>query len=324
LLNRPLLLCVALTGQWHFSLHTDKLTATLQIAERIHLLAREQNDAALMIEAYRALAVTLYYSGDYETAQQYATRAVQIWRSGNVQSHTEGPQAPVFVCLCYLTGCEWHFGEIASCQATIAEAISIAKELNDMNALAIALAWAAGMAANERNPAEVDRFTSDLIELSTRDNFVFWLAIGTAWRGWARSASGNTAEGIPWIEQGIRDYRATGAVLSLPQFLGLKGEALYLADRTSEALEAINEAEAVAERIELRGLFSRLHRLRGVFLAAMGAERAQIEASLCEAIRIAREQKSISMAKRAEGTHAEYRRLKKRASDGRGLRLPLL
>ena len=56
-------------------------------------------------------------------------------------------------------------------------------------------------------PAEVDRFGSDLIELSTRDNFVFWLTIGTVWRGWARSASGNTAEGIPYIEQGIKDYR---------------------------------------------------------------------------------------------------------------------
>ena len=323
LLNRPLLLCVALTGQWHYSLHTDKLTATMQIAERIHSLARDQNDAALMIEAYRALAVTLYYSGDYETSQQYATRAVQIWRSGNVQSQTEGPQAPMFVCLCYLTGCEWHFGEIASCRATIAEAISLAKQLNDMNALAIALAWAAGMAANERNPAEVDRFASELIELSTRDNFVFWLAIGTAWRGWARSASGNTAEGIPWIEQGIRDYRATGAVLSLQHFLGLKAEALYLAVRTSEALEAINEAEALAEKIEHRDYGAELHRLRGVFLTALGADEAQIEASFCTAIRIAQQQKSVSLAKRAEATYAEYRCRKANASGGRGFRLPL-
>jgi hypothetical protein len=48
-----------------------------------------------------------------------------------------------------------------------------------MNALAMTLGWAAEITANERNPAEVDRFASDLIELSTRDNFVFWLAIGT-------------------------------------------------------------------------------------------------------------------------------------------------
>ena len=274
LLDRPLALCVALTGQWRYSLHTDSLTATMQIAERIHSLARERNDAALIIEADRALAVTLFYSGDYESAKQYATGAIQIWRSGNVRPHTERPHMPASVCMCYLAGCEWHLGEIASCQATIKAAISEAKQLNDRNALAIALAWAAGMAANERNFAEVDRFASDLIELSTRDTFVFWSAIGTAWRGWARSASGSTAEGIAWIEQGIRDYHATGALLSLQHFLGRKAEALYLAERASEALEAINEAEALAERIEHRDYRSELHWLRGIFLTAMGADEA--------------------------------------------------
>ena len=48
----------------------------------------------------------------------------------------------------------------------------------------------------------------------------------------------DTAEGISWIEQGIRDYRATGTVLGLLAHLARKAEALHLADRTSEALEA--------------------------------------------------------------------------------------
>ena len=119
------------------------------------------------------------------------------------------------------------------------EAISLAKELNDMNALAMALGWAAGLAEIERNPAEVDRLASDLIELSTRHNFAYWLAVGAIHRGWARSASGDTAEGIPWIEQGIRDFRATGTVLVLPYFLGLKAEALHLADRTLKLLRQL-------------------------------------------------------------------------------------
>jgi serine/threonine protein kinase/tetratricopeptide (TPR) repeat protein len=322
-LSRPLLLCVALIGQWRYSLHTDKMTATMQIAERIHSLAQEQNDATLMIEAYRALACTLHYLGDFEKARQYAMRAVQIWRSGNVQSHTKDPYSPVVAYLCYLTGSKWHLGEIASCQATIAEAISLAKKLNDTNALAIALAWAAGLAANECNPAEVDRLASEMIELSTRDNFVYWLAIGAIYRGWARSASGNTARGIAWIEQGIRDSRATGSVLGLPYFLALKAEALHLADRTSEALEAINEAEALAERFEQRDYCAELCRLRGVFLTAMGAEETEIEASFCEAIRIARGQKSVSLEKRAEATYAEYRRQKASGSGGCGFRLPI-
>ena len=151
----------------------------------------------------------------------------------------------------------------------------------------------------------------------------FYLAQGAIYRGWVRSDSGDTAEGIPRIEQGIRDLRATSAVLGLPHSLTLKAEALYLADRSAEALEAINEAEALAERIELRGMFSRLHRLRGVFLATVGAEETQIEASFCEAIKIAREQKSVSLLKRAEGTYAEYRSQKRSASGGRGCRLTL-
>jgi tetratricopeptide (TPR) repeat protein len=152
---------------------------------------------------------------------------------------------------------------------------------------------------------------------------VFWLALGAIYRGWARSASGNTAEGIPCIEQGIRDYRATGTVLGLTARLALKAEALYLADRISEALEAINEAQALAERFEQRRYLSELHRLRGVFLATLGADEPQIEASFQEAIRIAKEQTSVSLEKRAEASYAEYRRQKANASGGRGFRLPL-
>ena len=109
----------------------------------------------------------------------------------------------------------------------------------------------------------------------------------------------------------------------MPHWLELKAEALHLADRTSEALEALNEAEAMAKRIELGFWYAEGHWLRGVFLAAIGAEETQIEASFCEASRIAKEQKSVPLTKRAEETYAEYRRQKASASGGRGFRLPL-
>jgi len=250
-------------------------------------------------------------------------RGLKIWHSGNVQSYAEDLFAPVVGCLCYAALSEWYLGEIASCQTHLEEAISIATELNDRNGLAFALSWAAAFGHFERNPAEVDRLASDLIEISTRHNFVYWLAMGAIWRGWARSASGNTSEGIPWIEHGIRDFRATGSTLLVPSFLAQKAEALHLADRTSEALEAIREAEAVVERSEVRFWCAELHRLRGVFLATLGADSTRIEASFCAAIRIAREQKAISLATRAEATYAEYRKQKASASGGSGFRLPL-
>ena len=192
-----------------------------------------------------------------------------------------------------------------------------------MHGLALALFYTAVIGYLELNPAVVEHLASDLIELSTRHNFAHLLATGAVCRGWTRSASGNRAAGLAGIEEGIGDYRAIGSMLFLPFFLALKAEALYFADRTFEALEAIREAEAVVERSEGRWWCAELHRLRGVFLAAVGVDETQIEASFCEAIRIANQQKSISLEKRAEATYAEYRRQKASTSGGRGFRLAL-
>ena len=128
---------------------------------------------------------------------------------------------------------------------------------------------------------------------------------------------------MSWIDDGIEDWRATGSTLIVPYNLGLRAEALHLADRTSEALEAIREAEALVERCEERWWCAELYRLRGVFLTAMGADETKIEDSFRAAIRIAKQQKSVSLEKRAEATYGEYRRQKASGSAGRGFRLPL-
>jgi tetratricopeptide (TPR) repeat protein len=332
-LNQPRLRCLALRGQWRYCLMTDKLSGAIQIAERGYSLAQEQNDAALEIGACAALATNLFFLGDFESARRYALlprpgsgdvrHGVQIWRSGGVKFPPEDLDTPVVGCLCHGALSEWHLGEIASCKANMEEAISLAKELNDMNALALALNCAAILAHMERNVADVERRSSNLIELSTRHHYAQWLAVGSILRGWARSASGETSDGISWIEDGTRNYRATGAVLAMPFYLAIKAEALYLADRTSEALEVLNEAEALAERFDQSFWCAELRRLRGVFLAAIGAEETKIEASFCEAIRVAKEQKSVSLEKRAEASYAEYRRQKALTSEGGGFRLPL-
>jgi hypothetical protein len=79
----------------------------------------------------------------------------------------------------------------------------------------------------------------------------------------------------------------------------------------------------VVEKSEERWSCAELHRLRGVFLAAIGADSSQIEASFCAAIRIAKEQKSLSLEKRAEETRAEYRRQREKTPGSHRFQLPL-
>src|SRR5215469_16906982 len=81
-LNRPLLLYVTLLGHFRFSLHTEKLTASMRIAERVCTLAEEQNNPALKVGAYHISACTLYHLGNFQAARKYARNGIQIWRSG--------------------------------------------------------------------------------------------------------------------------------------------------------------------------------------------------------------------------------------------------
>jgi predicted ATPase len=295
----------------------------MQIVERIYSLAHGLHDAALMVGAHRALAVTLFYKGDFELGLQHARHGVQIWRAGGAPSLIEEVHAPAILCLSFGAVCEWMLGEFASCQAMMTEALSLAKKLNDTHALAMVLSIAGILRHFENNPAGVECYASDLIELSMGHHFASWLAVGEILQGWVCSVSGHAAAGVLRIEQGMNDWRATGSTFGVPFWLALKAEALYLANRTPEALAAIKEAEGCIERSEERFWSAELQRFHGVFLTALGGEETEIETSFCAAIRIAKEQKSISLVKRAEASYAEYRRKKASASGGRGFRLPL-
>jgi predicted ATPase len=307
-LNRPAALYSALVGRYQHSLVTDRLTVTMQIAQRLYSLAQEQNDPALLVGAYSALAGTLYHLGEFEAARRHARRGIQLWRSGTVPTPVEEVHAPAMRCLCYEALAQWHFGKIAACRAAMAEAISVATKLSDMHALALALFHAAALGHLDRDPAEVERLTADLIEVSTRQDFALWLTAAEILSGWARSTSGDAAGGLTCIEKGIRDCRVAGVTLYMPYVLALKAEALHHANRAAEALSAINEAEALSETSGERWWCAELYRLRGVLLAALGADEPQIEAAFGAAIRLAKQQKSTSLARRAEAAFAESRR----------------
>jgi hypothetical protein len=225
--------------------------------------------------------------------------------------------------LCFQALFDWHTGEVASCDATMAEALAVARNFNDMHGLAVTLWHAGWLAYFERKTSEVERYASELLELSTRHGFALWLAGAEVLSGWARSALDDTTEGISWIDRGIQDMRAIGVIRGVPGCLLLKAEALDLADRSREALVAIEEAVALAEKFEERWCCAELHRLRGVFLASVRADEAEVETSIHAAVDLAKEQKSLSLQKRAEETYAEYWRQKTTAVGGQAVRLVL-
>jgi predicted ATPase len=146
-----------------------------------------------------------------------------------------------------------------------------------------------------------------LVELSTRQHFDQWRAAGKVFGGWARSACGSPAEGIASIEEAIGEWKAPGSTLVVPYWLALKAEALQFAGRLSEALDAVQEAEALAKASGELWWLAELYRLQGVFLSGLEEPKDEIENAFCKALRTAKQQKSTSLAARAEASYAKFR-----------------
>ena len=102
-----------------------------------------------------ALAVTHYYLGDFARARQEATSGVRLWHSGVEKSELEELDEPIIGCLCHKALCAWHSGQIASADATMKEAIIVAKRLGNTHGIAVALHFGATLRYMEQYPIQV-------------------------------------------------------------------------------------------------------------------------------------------------------------------------
>jgi predicted ATPase len=100
-------------------------------------------------------------------------------------------------------------------------------------------------------------------------------------------------EAMPFLLKGFSAFRATGAEVRAPAYLGLLGEAYTQSGRFEDAHKALDEGLAVAEKNDDRCHEAELHRLKGELLLAESPDRmAAAEDCFRQAIETARRQQS--------------------------------
>jgi predicted ATPase len=148
------------------------------------------------------------------------------------------------------------------------------------------------------------RFTQEraeaAIRLATTLGFPLWMAISSILRGWALVQQGQAREGIAQINQGMMDYRATGAKLALSHYLALLAEAHGTIGEPEAGLTALREALTLVDTTGERVWEPELHRLKGELLLQQTSDNAT-EAETCfqHAISIAQNQSAKSWELRA-------------------------
>ncbi|WP_432260178.1 adenylate/guanylate cyclase domain-containing protein [Cupriavidus sp. TMH.W2] len=276
-----------------------------ELGEQLVALAQQAQDPALLVQAHRALGVSLLALGELGAARTQLEQALVLYTSGQGQSPAFFLEPGVLTLACLALDL-WLLGYPDQALARSQEMLALAQTLSHPPDSANALTFAAMLRLHRGETQPMHELVEALLALATEHGFPFWLAFGTMLLGSALVAQGHTAEGIEKMQQGLSAYRAIGAGIWQTHFLALLAEAHGKAGQAEAGLQMLAEALAVADRTHERLYEAELYRLKGEITllhpscaSAAGAGWNEAEACFQQAIAIARRQGARSLELRA-------------------------
>jgi class 3 adenylate cyclase/predicted ATPase len=261
------LLFRALYGLMMFCIVRGQLDKAKALGVRLVEQAELANDRDLLLQAKRPLGLTLFYLGQFAVAKATLEEALRLYDSDRHHHHRfEYGSDPAVLAQCNLAWTEWFMGLADSAVADSAQAIDRAVQLDHPHSLGFALSFEASIRQARGEPAEALEAAERAINVGRIYRFPYWSAWGQMLRGWAIGKLGDLREGVAEIEQGLADYRATGAELMRPYGLMLLAETVAAAGDPQHALNLLDEVAATISTNKF--CEPELHRLQGEFILA--------------------------------------------------------
>jgi len=288
-----------LFGLWRFYFVGAKLQAAREVGEQLLGLAQRQRDAALLLEAHRALGESLFWLGELAPARVHLEQGVALYdpQQHRIHAFVYG-RDPGMDCHSYLAWTLWGLGYPDQAVAAMHQALTLAEGVSHPFSLATALVIAAWLHQFRREVQAVQARAEAAITLSTERGFPQWLAGGMMPRGWALAEQGQIEEGITHMRRGLAAWRATGAELVQPYFLTLLAEAYGKGERAEDGLAVLAEALEAVHHTGECWWEAELYRLKGELLQAAGSGN-EAEACFHQAFDVARRQQAKSLELRA-------------------------
>src|SRR5262249_9556279 len=172
------------------------------------------------------------------------------------------------------------------------EMLELARALGQPFSLEYALHHSGWLHQHCRHGAEAQAAGDEEMQIATEQGFIFWHASGTLYKAAGLLLQGRLEPGLPLFQKGLGAYRATGAELALPYYLGILGEACTQGGAFGEARQALDEGLALAEKNDDRFQEAELHRLKGELLLAELGDAAGAEDCFRRALETSRRQQS--------------------------------
>jgi predicted ATPase len=308
-----------LRGLWLFYNVRAAHQTARELGEQCLSWAQRVQDPALLLEAHRALGITLFHLGEVASARAHLEQVIACYDPQQHRSHAflYGID-PGMACCVYVAWALWLLGYPDQALPRSQEALTLGQE--HLLSRAQALSWTAWLHQLRREPHAAQAHAERAMALSSEQGFPLFLARGTILQGGALAAQGQGEAGIAQMHQGLAAYRATGAGDHRPFFLALLAEACGKAGQSDEGLRVLTEALAAVDTTGERFYEAELYRLKGELLLQQTArDEQQAETCFHQALDIARRQQAKSLELRAavslsrlwqqQGKRAEAREL---------------
>lgn len=282
-----------------------ELQMACDLAKELLKVAQLQQDPELRGSAHMAKAIPLFWQGHLSDALEQLEKAIALFSSKKHSRSALRWQEDHCVTLCYKAEVLWHLGYPDRAVAQADQALRLARGLRHPSILPVTLIFAAWLFCLRRDLPVARKVAQEAIALASNQGLTYWLAIGQILDGWAQ-AQQHHQQGITQIRRGLAAYRATGAELLRPLWLGLLAETYGTMGQTQQGLDCLAEAFALAAATGERHFEADLYRIEGQLIVDAASEAREpnkaakrAESSFLKAINVARQQAAKSLELRA-------------------------
>jgi class 3 adenylate cyclase/predicted ATPase len=314
-----------LSGLLLFHQSRAEIAECVELTKQRLVLAQELAEPALEMLVHENFGTLDYWVGQYERALASLRRAQALYepKGGRRMRLMYGTDSAV-VCASYEGHSLWFRGYPDQALRVDDHAVRIARELGEAHSLALALAFAAGLRINRREPEETLRFAEEVIAISTEQQLAQWKGSGLVSRGIALAEMGRAEEGVAAMFEGLTVFQATGARIAGRYFVAMLADAHLRAGRAQDGLAFLDATLPILASCEDVFWDSEVARTRAELLLAFAAdEPAPIEAHLREALALSRNTDSKILELRAAVSLARFLGRHGRSDEGHAILAPV-
>jgi predicted ATPase len=288
-------------GNFAWRIVRGEMDLALVLANEALAFAEKYDDPGMWMEALFLLGVALFYRGDFAGARDQYEKALALHddrERNRLWAARVGEDAGV-THRCYLALALWHLGYPDRALKVNREARELARAIEHPFSLAYAQHHTSWLYQLMRMPSETLLFSDEQMRTSAEHGFPLFKATGSIYNAAGQLLQEKAAKAAAALEGGLDAYRATGAGLALPYYLGLLGDAFTQTGNTGEADSLLDEALTAAQTSGDRCHEAELHRLKGELAEREGAQPEVLEQHFTRALDTAKKQSSKAWELRA-------------------------